>query len=76
MSIEVIIKADELAAAISSLADAIKLRAKVATVDGGSLTIPAGTPLTVTEVTLDGKKLTGHTSKGIFIRDGRKYMRH
>ena len=26
--------------------------------------------------TLDGKKLTGHTSKGIFIRDGRKYMRH
>lgn len=50
MSIEIIIKADELAAAISSLADAIKLHAKVATVDGGSLTIPAGTPLTVTEV--------------------------
>lgn len=26
--------------------------------------------------TLDGKKLTGHTSKGIFIRDGKKYLKH
>lgn len=50
MNIEITIKADDLAAAISSLAEAIKLRAKVATVDGAELTIPAGTPLTVTEV--------------------------
>ena len=50
MNIEITIKADELAVAISSLAEAIKLRAKVATVDGAELTIPAGTPLTVTEV--------------------------
>ena len=50
MSIEITIKCDELAAAISALAESITLYAQVATVDGGSLTIPAGTPLTVTEV--------------------------
>ena len=50
MSIEIIIKADALAAAIEKLADAITVRASVAKVNGGELQIPAGTPLTVTGV--------------------------
>ena len=50
MSIEIIIKADALAAAIEKLADAITVRASIAKVNGGELQIPAGTPLTVTGV--------------------------
>ena len=50
MSIEIIIRADALAAAIEKLADAITVRASIAKVNGGELQIPAGTPLTVTGV--------------------------
>ena len=64
MNIEVKIQATELADAIKELASAIKLTANAQPrVEGGEIVIPAGTPLTVTEVTPAEPEIPKRTRK-------------